>query len=247
MQSLDSSNVDNAHEPKLTKLPSSRRFHTEAGWLDSWHTFSFANHFDPERQGFRKLRVINEDRVVAQRGFGLHSHRDMEIITYVISGTLSHRDSMGNEPTIGRGEVQRMTAGSLVTHSEMNQDARETVHFLQIWILPNQLGLPPSYEQKHFTDAHKLNRWCCIASAERASGGLLIHQDVSLWATILQTKHQLSYDFAEKRHGWLQLITGSLTANGVVLSAGDGLAISQESHLLLDASEDAELLLFDLA
>ncbi len=231
----------------LQRLAAEQRFHTKMGWLDSWHSFSFADHYDANRLGFRALRVINDDRVAPASGFGMHSHRDMEIITYVVSGALGHRDSMGHQLTIERGEVQRMTAGTLVTHAEMNESPDQGVHFLQIWIFPSVSGLEPAYEQRGFSDEDKRNRWLCVASGDQARGGLFVHQDVHLLAAILEPQLHLEYQFAPLRHGWLQIVSGDLQANGVQLKSGDGLAISQVDELTVTASAKTEVLLFDLA
>jgi quercetin 2,3-dioxygenase len=232
---------------KLDKLSADERFHTSAGWLDSRHSFSFADHYDPARLGFRALRVINDDRVAPASGFGRHSHRDMEIITYVVSGELTHQDSMGNHLSIRRGEVQRMTAGTLISHSEMNASPSEAVHFLQIWILPNANGLEPSYEQRGFTDDEKRNRWLCIASGDKGRGAMLVHQDVHVTTTILEPGQSIDCRLPTDRHGWLQIVSGELTAQGITLRTGDGLAISGTAQLELKAKLETEALLFDLA
>jgi quercetin 2,3-dioxygenase len=226
--------------------PSEARGHANHGWLDSHHTFSFANYYDPDFMGFRALRVINEDHVTAGEGFGTHPHRDMEIITYPLSGAITHRDSTGGEGLLRAGEVQRMTAGTGVLHSEMN-DANEELHLLQIWILPNRRGLKPGYEQKSFPESERKGRWRVVASPDARDGSLTVNQDVLLHSTLLGKGEQAEYTLAPDRHAWVQLARGRGTLNGVELKAGDGVAVSQESRLVLTASEPIEALLFDLA
>jgi redox-sensitive bicupin YhaK (pirin superfamily) len=226
--------------------PSEARGHANHGWLDSHHTFSFADYFDPSNMGFRALRVINEDRVAARSGFGTHPHRDMEIITYVLSGQIEHRDSMGTLGLLRAGEVQRMTAGSGVLHSEMNRNGEE-LHFLQIWILPERKGLTPSYEQKAFTEQERQGRFRLVVSPEGQDGALKVHQDIRLYSTLLGKGEQTEYTLAPGRHAWLQVARGAGTLNGTALKAGDGVAVSEESRLVLSASEPLEALLFDLA
>jgi hypothetical protein len=226
--------------------PSEARGHASHGWLDSHHTFSFASYHDPDNMGFRALRVINEDRVVPGEGFDTHSHRDMEIITYPLSGAIAHRDSTGGREVLRAGEVQRMTAGTGVMHSEFNS-ADEELHFLQIWILPERKGLKPGYEQKAFPESERQGRWRVLASRDAREGSLTVHQDVVLLGTLLGQGEQTGYTLAPGRHAWLQLVRGRATLNGVALKAGDGVAISDESRLVLSASEPAEALLFDLA
>jgi redox-sensitive bicupin YhaK (pirin superfamily) len=226
--------------------PSEARGHANHGWLDAHHTFSFAGYYDPDFMGFRALRVINEDRVTAGEGFGTHPHRDMEIITYPLSGAIAHRDSTGGEGLLRAGEVQRMTAGTGVLHSEMN-GADEELHLLQIWILPNQRGLKPGYEQKSFPESERQGRWRVLASPDARDGSLTVNQDVLLHGTLLGKGEQAEYTLAPDRHAWVQLARGRGTLNGVELKAGDGVAVSQESRLVLTASEPLEALLFDLA
>ncbi|HEY6844080.1 MAG TPA: pirin family protein [Thermoanaerobaculia bacterium] len=212
------------------------------GWLDTSHTFSFADYYDPDFMGFRALRVINEDRVKPGRGFGTHSHRDMEIVTYVLEGELAHRDSMGTGSVIRPGEVQRMSAGSGVLHSELNPSPVAPVHFLQIWILPERRGIEPSYEQKAFSlDAGRL---LLVASNDGKDGSLTIHQDAEIFAARLNGK-PIAYDVPAGRFGWLQLARGAATLNGHELRAGDGAAIEDERKLTIDG--DGEFLLFDLS
>lgn len=217
------------------------RGHFDHGWLDTYHTFSFADYYDPEHMGFRSLRVINEDRVKPGRGFGTHSHRDMEIITYVLAGELAHRDSMGTGSVIRPGEVQRMSAGSGVLHSEMNPSPVAPVHFLQIWILPERRGIEPSYEQKAF--AREPGKLQLVASSNGRDGSITIHQDANIFAATLDGK-SLTYDLRADRYAWLQVARGAMTVNGDELRAGDGAAIENERTITIDG--DGELLLFDL-
>lgn len=226
---------------------SSERGHAQHGWLDSRHTFSFADYQDPRFMGFRTLRVINEDQVQPGRGFGTHSHRDMEIVSWVLSGALEHRDSMGNGSVIRPGDIQMMRAGTGVTHSEFNPSADEAVRFLQIWILPDAAGLPPAYEQQHVPASERDGRLRVIAAREPHSNAVQIHQDVTLYAAQLRDGATLRHALAPKRHAWLQLTSGSLSLNGVSLDAGDGAAISDEAALEIVGRSTAELLLFDLA
>jgi hypothetical protein len=223
------------------------RGHARHGWLESRHTFSFADYHDPQFMGFRALRVINEDRVQPGRGFGMHSHRDMEIISYVLEGGLEHRDSIGTSSIIRPGEVQRMSAGTGVSHSEFNHSKAEVVHFLQIWIVPERRGLAPSYEQRAFPDAQRRDRLRRVASRGGADESVQIHQDVDLYASLLSPGAQIEHPLAAGRHAWLQVARGSVTANGLDLGSGDGAAISDEASLRVTAGEAAELLVFDLA
>jgi redox-sensitive bicupin YhaK (pirin superfamily) len=220
------------------------RGHANHGWLDTNHTFSFADYYDPNFMGFRALRVINEDRVQPGVGFGKHAHRDMEIISYVLEGTLAHSDSMGTGSEIKPGEVQRMSAGSGVTHSEMNPSSDEPVHFLQIWIIPAQPGIPPSYEQKKFEDDERHNTLRLVASPDGSDGSVTIHQDVRLYSTLLDGA-SVTHDFRPDRYGWIQVTRGEVDVNGQTLKAGDGAAISAESSITL-TGRGAEVLLFDL-
>jgi quercetin 2,3-dioxygenase len=231
----------------ITLRKSDDRGHANHGWLDSYHSFSFANYYDPAHQNFRHLRVINEDRIAAGAGFPMHSHRDMEIITYVISGSLAHKDSLGNAATIGAGGVQRFSAGTGVTHSEFNPSATEPTHILQIWILPDRQGLTPSYEQKLFALAPKQQGWQPIAAPDTAQGAVAIHQNVQLLATVLPPGTERQYELGPDRHGWVQVVRGDLTLNGIEMHAGDGAAVSTEKRLTLTATTEAEVLLFDLA
>jgi redox-sensitive bicupin YhaK (pirin superfamily) len=225
---------------------SDERGHANHGWLDTHFSFSFADYYDLRFMGFRNLRVINEDYIEPSQGFPTHGHRDMEIITYVISGELSHRDSMGNGETIFPNEVQRMTAGTGVLHSEYSSPTDRT-HLLQIWILPEKQNLTPGYEQKVFPAAEKLGKLKLIASRGGDDGSVHINQDVKLYASILSSDEEASLDLAAGRHAWIQLISGSLEVNGETLEAGDGAAISEETVLSVRALDDnSEFLLFDL-
>jgi quercetin 2,3-dioxygenase len=224
---------------------SEARGHANHGWLDSHHTFSFGDYYDPSAMGFRALRVINEDRVAPHSGFGAHPHRDMEIITYVLSGELEHRDSLGSVGVLRSGEMQRMTAGTGVRHSEMNS-ADQEVHFLQIWILPERKGLTPGYEQKEFPLQERQGRFRLVVSPEGQDGSLKVHQDLRLYSTVLGQGEKTEYTLAPGRHAWLQVARGEGTINGVAVKAGDGVAVSEESRLELSATEPLEALLFDL-
>ncbi|HEX9602718.1 MAG TPA: pirin family protein [Myxococcales bacterium] len=228
-------------------LPSSERFHTDAGWLDSRHTFSFAEHYDPERIGFRALRVINDDRVQPARGFGSHSHRDMEIITYVLSGELAHRDSLGNGSVIRPGDVQRMSAGTGVVHSEMNPSRTEPVHFLQIWIVPDHAGHRPGYEQKAFSESDRRGKLRLVASRDGRDGSVTLQQDASVYAGLLEPGERVAHEQRPGRHSWVHVARGSVDLNGQTLSEGDGAAVSDEQRLDLTARDRSEVLLFDLA
>jgi redox-sensitive bicupin YhaK (pirin superfamily) len=217
------------------------------GWLDSRHSFSFADHYDPERLGFRALRVINDDRVEPARGFGSHSHRDMEIITYVLSGELGHKDSLGNGSVIRPGDVQRMSAGTGVVHSEMNPSRSEPVHFLQIWIVPDRPGHPPGYEQKAFPKVALRGKLRLVASSDGREGSVSIHQDASVYAGLLEPGERVSHEPRAGRHAWVHVARGSVELNGKTLREGDGAAVSDEPRLDLTAKDSAEVLLFDLA
>jgi redox-sensitive bicupin YhaK (pirin superfamily) len=235
----------------ITLRPSAERGHFDHGWLDTRHTFSFAGYQDPAHMGFRHLRVINEDVVQPDHGFGTHPHRDMEIVTYVLEGALEHRDSMGNTGVIGAGEVQRMTAGTGITHSEYNASSSEPVHLMQIWITPAEIGLTPSYEQHALLDpvagldgsAQGLR---LVASPDAQDGSLLIHQDVRLHAVTLTAGGRIQIALRPDRYAWLQVVRGELALNGLDLSPGDGAAVSDEATLDLRASSAALALLFDL-
>jgi len=218
------------------------------GWLDTRHTFSFADYHDPRHMGFRSLRVINEDRVESAAGFPTHPHRDMEILTYVLEGALEHRDSMGNGSVIRPGDVQRMSAGTGVTHSERNPSKTDPVHLLQIWILPERQGLPPGYEQKAFPESEKRGRLRLVASRDGRDGSVTIHQDVDLYAAILARGETVRHALRPGRHAWVQVAAGEVTLNGEWLEAGDGAAVSDEQTIEIASEErGAEVLLFDLA
>lgn len=223
------------------------RGHANHGWLDTHHTFSFAHYYDPEQMGFRSLRVINDDTVSPGRGFGTHGHRDMEIVSYVLEGALEHKDSMGTGSVLRPGDVQRMTAGTGVSHSEFNHSADEPVHFLQIWILPERSGLTPEYEEKHFAEEEKRAQLRLIVSPDGRDGSLRLHQDASIYASILGDGETVHHDLPEGRHAWLQVAYGQLTVNGQPFATGDGVAFSDEARLTISGRSEAELLLFDLA
>ena len=223
------------------------RGHADHGWLDTWHTFSFADYYDTEQMGFQALRVINDDVVAPGRGFGTHPHRDMEIVTYVLDGALAHKDSMGNSSTIVPGEVQRMSAGTGVLHSEFNHSKTDPVHLLQIWILPDRTGLTPSYEQTFFPEEDKCGRLRLVASPDGADGSVTIHQDARLYATLLAPGEEVSHALAPGRHAWVHVARGKASLNGQPLEAGDGAAVSGEEQVTLRGDGHAEVLLFDLA
>lgn len=231
----------------ITIRKSADRGHLNHGWLDTYHTFSFDQYYDPDHMSFRSLRVINEDRVDAGRGFPTHSHRDMEIITYILSGALRHQDSMGNGSIIEPGDVQRMTAGTGVSHSEFNPSQSEAVHLLQIWILPNTRGLKPGYEQKAFSEEERKGRLRLIASADGREGSVTVHQDASIYASILEEGEEVTKSLDPQRHAWIQVARGEVEVNGKQLVQGDGAAVSEEEELKISATAPAEILLFDLA
>jgi quercetin 2,3-dioxygenase len=231
----------------ITVRPGKERGHFDHGWLDTYHTFSFSQYHDPAHMGFRSLRVINEDRVEPGAGFPPHSHRDMEIITYVLAGGLAHKDSMGNASTIRPGNVQRMSAGTGVTHSEYNGSDTEPVHLLQIWILPQTRNLPPSYEEKVFSAADKQGRLRLVASQDARDGSARIHQDASVYASLLEPGQTVRHPLARGRGAWIHLVSGAATVNGKLLTTGDGAAIEQEADVEIVATAATELLLFDLA
>ena len=223
------------------------RGHADYGWLDTHHTFSFADYYDPAHMGFRALRVINEDRVQPGQGFGTHGHRDMEIVTCVLEGALEHRDSMGNGSILRSGEFQRMSAGTGIRHSEFNPSSTELVHFYQLWLLPKQNGLSPSYEQRQFSDEEKQGRFRLVASPTGRDASLTIHQDASIFLAVLEPDQQIRQPLTPGRHAWLQVLRGTIKLGGEILTAGDGAAISEESELVLTATSSAEVMLFDLA
>ncbi len=228
---------------------SADRGHFDHGWLDTRHTFSFAGYHDPSFMGFRALRVINEDRVAPGEGFGTHPHRDMEILSYVLEGALAHQDSMGNGSTIRPGDVQRMSAGTGVLHSEFNASREAPVHFLQIWLLPDRRGLAPGYEQKNFPAEEKRGRLRLVASPDGADGSVVVHQDARVHAAILASGDEVSRPIAPGRHAWVQVLRGEVAAGNERLRAGDGAALSGEPAVVLRGAGqgDAEVLLFDLA
>ena len=231
----------------ITRHPASGRGRTRIDWLDSRHTFSFGDYYDPKQMGFRSLRVINDDRVAPAAGFGTHGHRDMEIVTYVLQGELEHRDSLGTGDILRRGDVQRMTAGTGIRHSEFNPSKSDPAHFLQIWLLPERPGLPPSYEQRNFPDEEKRGKFRLIAAPAGRGGVLDIHQDVELFASILAAGDRVAHDLRTGRGAWLQVARGRVELNGQALGEGDGAEVSDEKRLEIAAQDDAEVLLFDLA
>ncbi len=226
---------------------SDERGHADHGWLDSRHTFSFADYHDPDQMGFRALRVINEDRVAPGGGFGAHPHRDMEILSYVLDGELAHKDSMGNGSVIKPGDVQRMSAGTGVTHSEHNASRGKPVHFLQIWIVPDRRGHPPGYEQKLFPPEARRGKLRLVASPDGRDGSLTIHQDALLHVADLDGDERAELALAPGRHAWVQIARGSVEVNGERLGTGDGAAISGEAAVTLARGQGAEVLVFDLA
>jgi redox-sensitive bicupin YhaK (pirin superfamily) len=222
------------------------RGHARHGWLDSFHSFSFADYHDPAHMGFGPLRVINEDRVQPGRGFGTHGHRDMEIISYVLEGGLAHKDSMGNGSVIRPGDVQRMSAGTGVMHSEYNASDKDLVHFLQIWIEPDERGLAPSYEEKRFDEASKRGQWRLIASRDGREGSVRIHQDASLFVTRLEAGESLAREIAPGRRAYVHVIQGDARVNGAPLATGDALKVEGEREVRVDEAHAADVLLFDL-
>ena len=231
----------------LTVRKSQERGYADHGWLRSFHSFSFAGYYDPAHMGFGNLRVINEDRVAAGGGFGTHGHKDMEIISYVLSGELAHKDSMGNVKSIPPGDVQRMSAGRGVQHSEFNHMADETTHFLQIWIEPKERGVAPGYEQKKFDDAEKRGKLRLVASPDGAEGSVSMNADARLFAGLIDGDEKASLTLDPKRKSYVQLVRGELEVNGQKLSGGDAAMIEGESKIELGAGKDAEVLVFDLA
>ena len=231
----------------ITLRPGAERGRSERDWLSSRHTFSFADYDDPRHMGFRSLRVINEDRVQPGAGFPTHGHRDMEIVTYVVAGALEHKDSLGTGSVIRPGDVQRMTAGTGVTHSEYNPSRSEPVHFLQIWILPERQGLPPGYEQRAFPPTEMQGRLRLVAARDGREGSVTLHQDARLFAARLAAGDEILHRVAPGRHAWVQVVRGSLVLNGTGMVQGDGAAASGEAQLDIRAREPAEILLFDLA
>jgi hypothetical protein len=231
----------------ITVRRSEDRGHADHGWLDSRHTFSFADYHDAAHMGFRALRVINEDRVAPSRGFGTHGHRDMEILSYVLAGKLAHRDSLGTGSVIGPGEVQRMTAGTGVRHSEFNGSDAEPVHFLQIWIVPDRSGIAPGYEQRHFPEAERRGRLRLVASPDGRDGSVTIHQDARVHMGLLAPGERAALAIAGGRHAWVQVTRGRVRVGGEELQAGDGAALSDEREVALEGIEEGEVIVFDLA
>ena len=231
----------------ITVRPASERGHAEYSWLDSHHSFSFGHYHDLQHMGFGSLRVINEDRVEPAKGFDTHGHRDMEIISCVLEGALEHVDSLGNKGVIRPGEIQRMTAGTGVRHSEFNASSSEIVHFLQIWILPERNGLEPGYEQKAFSDAERRGKLKLVGSRDGRDGSVLIHQDVDLYSAILEPGEEVVHELKPGRRAWLQLVRGGVAIDGERLEAGDGAAIENLAQMTISATGSAEFLLFDLA
>jgi len=231
----------------ITIRKAEERGHFDFGWLNTYHTFSFGDYHDPKHTHFRTLRVINEDFVEPGHGFPTHGHRDMEIVTYILQGALEHRDSMGTGSIIRRGDAQRMSAGTGVTHSEANPSTDTPVHLLQIWIFPREQGLQPEYEEKKFTDEEKRNKLRLIVSPEGEDGAVRIHQDAKIYASLLDESQSVVHTLANGRSAWLQVAAGAVTLNEVELKQGDGAAVSKESNLRITAQESAEVLLFDLA
>lgn len=226
---------------------SGERGHFDHGWLDTYHTFSFGDYRDPEQMGFRDLRVINEDRVRPGKGFPMHLHRDMEILTWILEGALEHIDSMGNRSVLRAGEIQRMTAGTGVTHSEFNHSSTESVHFLQIWILPEKNGLTPGYQQEAFPERERRGTLRLAASADGRDRSVTVHQDVKVYLSLLEPGQRVVHSLARGRFAWVQVTRGNLSVNGAALRAGDGAAVSGEEQVELQASAESEILLFDLS
>lgn len=226
---------------------SEERGHADHGWLNAYHTFSFADYYDENHMGFRDLRVINEDRILGGSGFSTHGHQDMEIITYIIEGALEHKDSMGNAAVIRPGEVQRMSAGTGVRHSEFNHLKDQKTHLMQIWILPEHTGIKPSYEQKSFVDEFKNKNFVLVASKEGKAGSVTINQNVNMYVGKLAVAEELKYTIQPGRHVWLQMVKGELILNTLSLRASDAAAISNETEIKIKASQESEFILFDLA
>ena len=225
---------------------SASRGYAHHDWLESYHSFSFAGYYDPAHMGFSVLRVINDDKVAPANGFGMHGHQDMEIITYMLAGELRHQDSMGNGSVIRAGDVQRMTAGTGIRHSEMNASSQSTAHLLQIWIMPETNGLPPGYEEKTIPLAEKQNQWRLVASSDARNNSLLVHQDLSLYTTVLEAGKQLPLNVELGRYGYMHVARGSLKVDGQSLQAGDALVIDAKASLTIEALSEAEMLWFDL-
>jgi len=231
----------------LTIRKSEERGHANHGWLDSYHTFSFANYYDPQHMAFRSLRVINQDLIAGGKGFGTHPHRDMEIITYMLDGALEHKDSMGNGSIIRVGDVQRMSAGTGITHSEFNPSATETAHLLQIWILPNQQNVTPSYEQISFSREEKLNQLRLIASPNGRDRSVTIHQDAYVYASILEDGAEITHRLNPNRYAWIQVARGNVLVGDRLLNGGDAISSDQAGDLKITSQGNTEILVFDLA
>ncbi len=225
---------------------SNERGHVNRGWLDSYHSFSFGHYYDANWMGFSVLKVINDDVIAPAKGFGMHSHNDMEIITYILKGELAHKDSLGNVEVIHQGHVQRMTAGTGITHSEFNASDTEPVHLLQIWVTPNQLDLTPGYQDKLFDVTLKLNQWCLLASENGAQDSLIVHQDMAIYAAQLTAQQALNYGVDKNRQAYLHVALGDVEVNGHRLSAGDAAMLTANESIQIKAAQSAEILLFDL-
>ena len=231
----------------LTVRKSSDRGYANHGWLESYHSFSFAEYFDRKHMHFSALRVINDDVIAPGQGFGMHPHRDMEIVTYMLQGELQHRDSIGNGSIIRAGDVQRMTAGTGIVHSEANASDSSSVHLLQIWIMPDRLNLEPGYEEKHFSMEQKLNQWCLVAAGDNQESALKVNQDMQLYATILDTNASLAYLVNDNRSAYLHVARGSIEIDGQKFETGDAIMLNGSTELLIKADAESELLLFDLS
>lgn len=231
----------------ITIRRSADRGHFDHGWLDTYHTFSFGSYYDPAHMGFRSLRVMNEDVVKPGEGFGTHPHRNMEIVTYILEGALEHKDSMGNGEILRAGELQRMSAGTGITHSEFNPSPTERVHLYQIWLLPERNGIEPSYEQRGFPEEDRRGRLQLVAAPDGAGGALRIHQDARLYLATIASGDELNHPVVADRHAWVQVLQGSAVIGGEELGDGDGAAISDERHVSIGATTGAEIMLFDLA
>lgn len=239
-------NINNLSANTMQLRKSTDRGHASHSWLESYHSFSFASYYDPAHMAYSVLRVINEDVIAPAQGFGMHPHKDMEIITYMLQGELKHQDSLGNGSVIKAGDVQRMTAGTGIVHSEVNASTTQSAHLLQIWILPDRDQLAPSYEEKNFTSSQKQDRWCLIAAQDGRDSALLVHQDLALYATVLSANMTVSYTLLAQRCAYIQIISGAVEINGQALAAGDALMVDAAIELTVKASVAAELLLFDL-
>ncbi len=246
-ENMSTINELNVRPETIRVRRAAERGHAQYAWLDTWHTFSFDTYYDPAQMGFRALRVINEDRVQPGGGFRMHGHRDMGIITYVLEGALEHRDSLGTGSVLRVGEFQHMSAGTGIRHSEFNPSSAEPVHLYQIWLLPDQKGLSPSYDQKTFPEAEKRGRLRLVASPDAQDGSLPIHQDARVYLSVLETGQEVRHALVQDRHAWLQVLRGAVELNGHSLQTSDGAAVSDETTLLIRANEPSEVMLFDLA